>query len=178
MRWDGLPTILIPAVRRLAPGWRRPRPAVGAVLQTRIHTDCRSIDATMQTKNPLYRSPSVPSSPRRAVPAHGLLCLVRADWQSHPILKGDREFLRALRAAEMAAWESARPATQLPQPAQVEREAHLTACWARRLPGAESLLFLVLAGCAAAALLQGLLGLSDLATGWSRFTDTVRFLLS
>jgi hypothetical protein len=52
------------------------------------------------------------------------------------VLRGDRNYLRALRAAEMAAWENTRPVPPLPK-APLKRHSR---CWAAKLLGALVLL--------------------------------------
>jgi hypothetical protein len=92
-------------------------------------------------------------------------------------LRGDRETLRSLRAAEMTAWEAVPPSTR-PQPAaprfggkrlpQGERDG-----WA----SGEVWMMLVLTACAAAALAIGSTDLSAFLSGWFRFADNIQKLL-
>jgi len=94
-----------------------------------------------------------------------------------PILVGDRQTLRALRAAEMAAWEAAGtpgykptkefqkhsiPAPRLPSPARADKDV-----WG----------LLVLAGCAAAGLVVGVHDLGSLFAGWARVLEGIRLLI-
>ena len=93
------------------------------------------------------------------------------------VLKGDREMLRAMRAAEMAVWDAAQPAlTFEPQAVPLPKRAP-------RLPApdggasAEAWLFLFLAAGAATAAWLGVGDISSLVTGWTKFVDGIRNLI-
>jgi hypothetical protein len=95
-----------------------------------------------------------------------------------PILAGDREILRKLRAAEMAGWEAARPRTTAEQ-LEVQQEGEKL--W--RLPAkdalrGEALSFLILSLCAAVILFVCAGDLSELLNGWSQFIEGIGKLLS
>jgi hypothetical protein len=86
--------------------------------------------------------------------------------------------LRALRAAEMAAWEAA--GSTAPRSAAVPRSEgqHSAAPLPVSPPsGKEAVLFLALAGAAFAGLVVGLEDLSHLLNDWSQMVDGIRLLL-
>ena len=94
---------------------------------------------------------------------------------AHPLLVGNRELLRQLRAAEMAAWESVRPKTTVepsgPMPEKLWRLGANGSRWG------EGLAFLVMAVCAGAASFAGLGDMSELVNRWSLFVRGIRNLL-
>ena len=97
---------------------------------------------------------------------------------SQPILVGDRQTLRALRAAEMAAWEAASSAVRKAQ----GQASQPTNSPAPRLPaplrtGSDAWGIFLLAGCAAVGLFVGIQDLSRLFAGWGQVLDGIRLLL-
>jgi hypothetical protein len=111
-------------------------------------------------------------------PAHKQRRLSGMPAFAHPVLTGDRERLRTLRAAEMADWEVARPAISAITPECAEgRPARRPSLVAHYSPGMGSLLFFLLAACASLALFPGFRSTSELLTGWSQFAAFIRFLL-
>jgi hypothetical protein len=95
-----------------------------------------------------------------------------------PVLTGDRHLLRALRAAEMAAWEAARPSTtepsstassappmrrvRLPVPVEEVREA---------------LFLVILVACAVTAVVIGLKDVANLFASWAQVARGIQQLL-
>jgi hypothetical protein len=96
---------------------------------------------------------------------------------AHPVLVGDRETLRKLRAAEMLAWESVNPKTPLEQTGSEPKPQKLWRLASSRTRSGESLSFLVLAVCAGAASFVGLGDMSELVSRWSLFVQGIRNLL-
>jgi hypothetical protein len=97
---------------------------------------------------------------------------------AQPILVGDRQTLRALRAAEMAAWEAASSAVRKAQ----GEASQPTNSPAPRLPaplrtGSDAWGIFLLAGCAAAGLFVGIQDLSSLFAGWGQVLNGIRLLL-
>jgi hypothetical protein len=92
------------------------------------------------------------------------------------MLRGDRETLRALRAAEMAVWDASRPtatAETVHAPERIQRLPTPASSGAT----AEAWLFLVLAVGATAALWFGLSDISKLIAGWTNFVHGVENLI-
>ena len=96
---------------------------------------------------------------------------------AHPVLVGDPEMLRKLRAAEMAGWESVRPKTTSEQTRPEPMPEKLWRLGASQRPCAESLSFFLLAVCAGAASFAGLGDISELVNRWSLFVQGIRNLL-
>ena len=96
---------------------------------------------------------------------------------AHPVLVGDRETLRKLRAAEMAAWESVRPKTTVEQTGPDPMRPKLWRLAANRSELGENLSFLVMAVCAGAASFAGFGDMSELINRWSLFVQAIRNLL-
>jgi hypothetical protein len=94
-----------------------------------------------------------------------------------PVLVGDRQILRNLRAAEMAAWESERPQTTVERQRSAPKSEKLWQLRPDRSHLGESLLFLLLATCAGAASFAGLGDISELVNRWSLFVQGIRNLL-
>jgi hypothetical protein len=94
------------------------------------------------------------------------------------MLKGDRELLRALRAAEMASWDAVRPAVTR-EPVVMPARKPLTRLPALPPRGAamEGWLFLVLAVCAVAAACLGLSDISKLISAWTQFMHGIANLI-
>jgi hypothetical protein len=95
---------------------------------------------------------------------------------AQPLLVGDRQTLRALRAAEMAAWESVKPSTR----ETPNREESKPITRFRVLPEhsrIEGWFFVAVAGCATVAVVAGFSDLSKLLAGWSRFVEGIRLLI-
>ena len=92
---------------------------------------------------------------------------------------GNREMLRRLRAAEMAAWEAARPNTAVVNSACVRVDESETQVHEYRKSSRLSIGFLLLlAACGSVALSLDLLDFSLLYTGWSQLLSGIRSLLS
>jgi hypothetical protein len=86
--------------------------------------------------------------------------------------------LRAMRAAEMALWEAARPAAAPKAEVTIGRSrATRPFPQSSHRAGVETWLFSILAGCAIGSLFLGLKDISSLLTGWSHFADGIRYLL-
>jgi hypothetical protein len=96
---------------------------------------------------------------------------------AHPVLVGDREMLRKLRAAEMATWESMTPKATVDQAGPAQQRPTLWPLDGGRARRAESFLFLLLAVCGVAALLAGLNDVSELLNRWSTFMQGIENLL-
>jgi len=124
------------------------------------------------------------SSSRRYVSldAAGIVSLVGLPRPTtRPILVGDRQTLRALRAAEMAAWEAGSSGV-LKERCQASQPTTLPATPAPRLPaplraGSEGWGIMILAVCAVAGLFVGMQDLNTLLDGWGRILDGIRLLI-
>jgi hypothetical protein len=126
----------------------------------------------MRTKRP------IPVAPFGVIHAARPMRIRIVNQPARLVLKGDRELLRALRAAEMASWDAARPA------GTVELEVMPIRKPLKRLPSplprgatVEGWLFLVLAACAAAAACLGLGDISKLISGWTQFMHGIANLI-
>ena len=64
--------------------------------------------STLARINKPYRKKSV-AAETIAARFDAALRIPRVEVTTHPVLRGDRNYLRALRAAEMAAWEAMLP---------------------------------------------------------------------
>jgi hypothetical protein len=94
------------------------------------------------------------------------------------MLRGDRETLRALRAAEMAMWDTSRPTTAAEtQTVRAPERIQRLPTPANSGATAEAWLFLVVAVGATAALWFGLGDISRLIAGWTKFMHGVENLI-
>jgi hypothetical protein len=116
------------------------------------------------------------AAPRRPHPAHRTP--LSQSIRVRPT-RGNREYLKALRAAELAAWER----LSTPPPAAAVAEAKPAV--RRLLPSAsqaewpwESWLLGLLAGCSAVVLFDTFLAANVMVSHWARLTEAVRALLA
>jgi len=149
-----------------------------AIQPGKTRTDYRSTNVPVQTATPSFAPGAGGSHPRFGGQVPHPARASRAGLPSHATLKSEREYVHALRAAEVAARP---PAARLNSPqAAAPAKAHLPSAGPAgpRPPMTQSLLVLVLASCAAVGWLEDFLSLSELMTGWPGFTDAIRVLLS
>jgi hypothetical protein len=96
---------------------------------------------------------------------------------AHPVLVGDRDMLRKLRAAEMAAWEAVRP-NSLSERASAPPSAKPAPGRSARAGKFRLWLWLVLAACGTVAVSLDLQDLSLLLEGWSQLVWGIRGLFA
>jgi hypothetical protein len=97
---------------------------------------------------------------------------------ARPELTSNPNLLRALRAAEMAVWDSIAPHTCAgTNPAVAASRPGYVKLDPRRALDTEALLWFALAGSALLGVLLGVYDISELLNGWSRFVQGIRNLI-
>ena len=142
-----------------------------------MNTDYHTVEAAPQCRAGRSRGKNDVSLQLGAARAVKPLPIAMPRSGDHPLLVGDRDMLRRLRAAEMAAWESVRPSTIATESSVSELRATRQHLVTPHPLQAESFLFFVLAICAGAALFNGLGDVSELLANWTQFTQGIGHLL-
>lgn len=143
-----------------------------------MKNDYHTVQAGVQSPVAVIRPRMVLPSRPMIIPAARPQRVALRQPFAGPVLVGDRETLRRLRAAEMAAWEAVRPKTTA-KAEDVETKKPVPYAEERgRGISAENLLFIALSVAGIGAGLISIQDITALLTQWAEFVSGIGKLLS